>query len=157
MHTMPAYVCRGIRRLRMGSERHAAPHYLELWVCDCQTLGLMATDRNVAPGVQAYQTMRKGNRKFAVFDLSLTLEWEGHWLEGDRRVRPKLIRIKGPSFILIFLGFMCYHEVRVLRSLMPDALVEGHWLEVSRTSLGFMATCGFRSYEGFYGTYTLKV
>lgn len=31
--------------------------------------------------------MRKGNKKFAAFDLSLTLAWEGHWLEGDVRVR----------------------------------------------------------------------
>ena len=38
--------------------------------------------------VQAYQTMRKGNKKFTGFDLSLTLEWEGAWLEGGLRVRP---------------------------------------------------------------------
>ncbi len=36
--------------------------------------------------VQAYQTMRKGNKKFAVFDLHVTLAWEGHWVDGDVKV-----------------------------------------------------------------------
>ncbi len=37
--------------------------------------------------VQAYQTMRKGNKKFAVFDLHVTLSWEGRWHDGDILVR----------------------------------------------------------------------
>ena len=36
--------------------------------------------------VQAYQTMRKGNKKFAVFDLQMTLAWEGRWVDGDVQV-----------------------------------------------------------------------
>lgn len=47
----------------------------------------MSQRRVPIPLAQAYQTMRKGNKKFAAFDLSLTLAWEGHWLEGDVRVR----------------------------------------------------------------------
>ena len=36
--------------------------------------------------VQAYQTMRKGNKKFAVFDLHIILAWEGQWHDGDIKV-----------------------------------------------------------------------
>ncbi len=40
------------------------------------------------PGVlpQAYQTMRKGNKIFAVYDLAVTLDWAGRWLETDIEV-----------------------------------------------------------------------
>lgn len=31
--------------------------------------------------LQAYQTLRKGNKKFAVYDLYVTLEWNGTWVE----------------------------------------------------------------------------
>ena len=34
-------------------------------------------------GVQALLTKRKGNKKFAVFDLKLTLAWEGKWSMED--------------------------------------------------------------------------
>lgn len=30
---------------------------------------------------EAYQTLRKGNKKFAVYDLYVTLEWNGTWME----------------------------------------------------------------------------
>ncbi len=30
--------------------------------------------------------MRKGNKKFAVFDLQVTLAWEGSWVDGDVKV-----------------------------------------------------------------------
>ena len=40
--------------------------------------------------LQAYQTMRKGNKKFAVFDLQVTLAWEGRWVDGDVQVRSRL-------------------------------------------------------------------
>ncbi len=40
------------------------------------------------PSAQAYQTMRKGNKVFAVFDLTVTLDWKGRWLEDGKEVRP---------------------------------------------------------------------
>ena len=49
--------------------------------------------------MQAYQTMRKGNKKFAVFDLTVKLAWEGHWLEGDVKVRPIAT---GPRWLVVF-------------------------------------------------------
>lgn len=35
---------------------------------------------------QAYQTLRKGNKVFAVYDLTVTLEWSGRWQETDSEV-----------------------------------------------------------------------
>ena len=47
--------------------------------------------------MQAYWTMRKGNKKFAVFDLSVTLAWEGRWLAGDVKVSltPVIVKREG--------------------------------------------------------------
>ena len=34
--------------------------------------------------------MRKGNKKFAVFDLQLSLAWEGQWFEEEET------KVRGP-------------------------------------------------------------
>jgi Activator of Hsp90 ATPase, N-terminal len=36
--------------------------------------------------LQAYQTLRKGNKTFSVYDLTVTLEWTGCWKETDSKV-----------------------------------------------------------------------
>lgn len=35
---------------------------------------------------EAYQTLRKGNKKFAVYDLYVTLEWNGTWVQDGAAV-----------------------------------------------------------------------
>lgn len=35
---------------------------------------------------QAYLTTRKQNKKFAVYDLNIVLDWQGHWAEEDKKV-----------------------------------------------------------------------
>jgi hypothetical protein len=35
---------------------------------------------------QAYLTTRKQNKKFAVYDLNIELDWVGHWIEDDKKV-----------------------------------------------------------------------
>lgn len=40
--------------------------------------------------LQAYQTLRKGNKTFSVYDLMVTLEWSGRWKETDGKASRRL-------------------------------------------------------------------
>jgi hypothetical protein len=43
--------------------------------------------------MQAYQTLRKGNKVFSVYDLTVTLDWTGCWKETDSQVPFRVIAI----------------------------------------------------------------
>mmetsp|Transcript_2447 Transcript_2447/g.7339 ORF Transcript_2447/g.7339 Transcript_2447/m.7339 type:complete len:165 (+) Transcript_2447:352-846(+) len=46
-----------------------------------------ASVTSVSCSGEAYQTLRKGNKKFAVYDLTVTLEWKGKWEESGAEVK----------------------------------------------------------------------
>lgn len=48
-----------------------------LWACEASS-----------HAAQASLTVRKQNKKFAVYDLNLTLGWEGEWAAGDAEEEP---------------------------------------------------------------------
>lgn len=43
--------------------------------------------------LQAFLTKRKGGKKFAVFDLTISLKWEGKWGLQGKKVRSQLLSV----------------------------------------------------------------
>jgi len=52
-------------------------------ISGCRGSGI--TDR-VLNDLQAYLTTRKQNKKFAVYELNIVLDWKGRWEEDGREV-----------------------------------------------------------------------